>query len=139
MPRFSALARNMAKIQAAGALIVIEVETRSERDAGEEPLHVGQGVHGDAGLADLPGRQCVVGVPAVEGRVVEGDGEAGLALFEEEPVAALVWSAVPMPANWRMVQSLPRYIVGWTPRVKGYSPGRPSRVRGRVPARSSGV
>jgi hypothetical protein len=29
MPRFSALARNMAKIQAAGALMVMEVETRS--------------------------------------------------------------------------------------------------------------
>ena len=28
-----------------------------------------------------------------------------------------------MPAYWRMVQRRPRYIVGWMPRVKGYSPG----------------
>ena len=30
---------------------------------------------------------------------------------------ALVSSAVPNPAYCRIVQSLPRYIVGWTPRV----------------------
>ena len=37
-----------------------------------------------------------------------------------------VCSGVPKPANMRMVQSRPRYIVGCTPRVKGYCPGRPS-------------
>ncbi len=31
----------------------------------------------------------------------------------------LASSAVPNPANCRMVQSFPRYIVGWIPRVKG--------------------
>jgi hypothetical protein len=31
----------------------------------------------------------------------------------------LVSSTVPKPANCRMVQSLPRYIVGWMPRVYG--------------------
>ncbi len=39
---------------------------------------------------------------------------------------ALVCSGVPKPANMRIVHRRPRYIVGWTPRVKGYSPGRPS-------------
>ena len=47
---------------------------------------------------------------------------------------------VEKPAYWRIVQKRPRYIVGWTPRVKGNSPGRPrcavlvevGRVRGRV-------
>src|SRR2546422_3757207 len=37
--------------------------------------------------------------------------------------------AVPKPAYWRIVQSRPRYIVGWMPRVKGGSPGNPMRSR----------
>src|SRR5882762_6022033 len=37
-----------------------------------------------------------------------------------------------------MVQSLPRYIVGWTPRVNGGSPGKPSLAAGSHPFRSSG-
>ncbi len=37
-----------------------------------------------------------------------------------------VSSAVPKPAYWRMVHRRPRYMVGWIPRVKGYSPGSPS-------------
>src|SRR5438034_531869 len=36
-----------------------------------------------------------------------------------------------------MVQSLPRYIVGWTPRVNGGSPGNPSLPAGSQPFRSS--
>jgi len=35
-------------------------------------------------------------------------------------------AAVEKPAYWRIVQKRPRYMVGWTPRVKGYSPGKPS-------------
>ena len=38
---------------------------------------------------------------------------------------AFVWSAVPKPANWRIVQSRPRYMVSWMPRVYGYWPGSP--------------
>src|SRR6476659_1884735 len=38
-----------------------------------------------------------------------------------------------------MVQSLPRYIVGWMPRVYGYSPGNPSLSSGSQEARSSFV
>jgi hypothetical protein len=64
--------------------MVIE-SRRGQRDA-EETLHVGEGVHGDAGLADLPGRQRVVRIAAVEGRVVESDGKARLALVQEEAV-----------------------------------------------------
>ena len=37
----------------------------------------------------------------------------------------MVSSAVPKPANWRMVHSRPRYIDGYTPRVYGYWPGKP--------------
>ena len=39
---------------------------------------------------------------------------------------SLVSSGRPKPANMRMVHRRPRYIVGYTPRVNGYSPGRPS-------------
>ena len=35
-------------------------------------------------------------------------------------------AAVPKPAYWRMVQSRPRYIVGWMPRVNGKRPGSSS-------------
>src|SRR3954468_4256472 len=38
---------------------------------------------------------------------------------------SLVSSAVPKPANWRIVHRRPRYMLGYTPRVNGYSPGTP--------------
>src|SRR2546427_9091927 len=50
-----------------------------------------------------------------------------------------VSSALPYPANIRIVHRRPRYIVGWIPRVNGYCPGRPTCVSGSTPARSSGV
>lgn len=50
-----------------------------------------------------------------------------------------VCSAVPMPENWRIVHKRPRYMVACTPRVNGYSPGKPkSRVKFMI-ARFSGV
>jgi hypothetical protein len=38
---------------------------------------------------------------------------------------SFVSSAVPNPANCRIVHNRPRYIDGYTPRVNGNSPGRP--------------
>ncbi len=38
---------------------------------------------------------------------------------------AFVSSAEPKPANCRIVQSRERYMVSWTPRVYGNSPGCP--------------
>ncbi len=49
----------------------------------------------------------------------------------------LVSSAVPKPAYWRMVQKRPRYMVGWIPRVNGYSPGNPRSCSGSNPFKSS--
>ncbi len=55
--------------------------------------------------------------------------------------AGWVCSRSPKPANWRIVQKRPRYIVGCTPRVNGYSPNildvrRVERgSRGRAPPR----
>ena len=39
-----------------------------------------------------------------------------------------------MPAYWRIVQRRWRYIVGYTPRVNGYSPGSPRSRAGSKPA-----
>ncbi len=47
--------------------------------------------------------------------------------------------ALPKPAYWRMVQWRPRYMVGCTPRVKGYSPGNPSFSRYWASEAASGV
>ena len=52
--------------------------------------------------------------------------KAGLDFASSEWNRALVSSAVPNPAYWRIVHRRPRYIVGWMPRVKGGSPGRPA-------------
>ena len=49
---------------------------------------------------------------------------------------AFVSSAVPKPANSRIVQSFVRYIDAYGPRVYGYSPGQPNHA-GRRP--TSGV
>ena len=48
-----------------------------------------------------------------------------------------VVSAEPKPAYWRIVHNLPRYIVGYTPRVYGGVPGRPSFAAGSQPTRLS--
>ena len=66
-----------------------------------------------------------VRVVAHLGRQVEGDRQPGLALLEEVAEARFVSSAVAKPAYWRIVQRRLRYIVGWTPRVNGGSPGQP--------------
>jgi len=47
----------------------------------------------------------------------------------------LVSSGDPNPANWRIVQSRPRYMVGWVPRVKGKRPGSPTSRRSSAPVR----
>ena len=52
---------------------------------------------------------------------------------------SLVSAAVAKPAYWRIVQNRERYIVGWTPRVKGYSPGRPRLVAGSQSPRAPSV
>ena len=83
-PCLSATATYIATSTGAGALIVIEVETRSSGNAVEDGLHVGERVDRDADLADLAGRALVVGVEPHLGRQVEGGREAGLALGEQE-------------------------------------------------------
>ena len=55
----------------------------AERDPLEEPLHVGEGVDGDALATDLAERQPVVGVVAHQRRHVERGREAGLPVREQ--------------------------------------------------------
>ena len=58
-------------------------------DAVEEPLHVFDGVDGDADLADFADGQRVVGVVADLRGQIEGDGEPGGAVGEQIFVAAV--------------------------------------------------
>ena len=60
-----------------------------ERDAVKEALHVLDGVDGDADFADFAEGHGRVGVVADLGGQVEGDGEAGGSLVEEEFVTAV--------------------------------------------------
>ena len=87
-----------------------------------------------AHLADFAQRHRVVGVVADLRGQIEGDRQAGLALVEQILVARVgllgeaeagVLAHRPQPA------AVP---VGWTPRVKGYSPGKPSRDSASLPA-----
>ena len=60
-----------------------------ERDPGEQVLHVGQRVDGDALAPDLAQRPGVVGVVSHQRRHVEGRREAGLAMVEQVAEAAV--------------------------------------------------
>ena len=84
-PCFSATARYIAKIIGAGELIVIDVVIVAERDAVEQPLHVGERHDADAALADFAERQLVVGIAPHQRRQVERDAEAGAAGLRAAP------------------------------------------------------
>ena len=107
----------MAKHMAAGELMVIEVVVAAEVDAGEQVLGVGQGVDGHPAPADLPLGLGVVGVPAHQGGQVVGHREPVSPGARSSRKRAFVSSAVPKPANIRMVHNFERYIDAWGPRV----------------------
>ena len=80
-----------------------------------------------------------VRVVAHLGRQVEGDRQPGLALLEEvaeAPVGLL--GGREARRTGASSRSGSRYIVGWTPRVNGYSPGRPRSRSSSRPAVSAG-
>ena len=60
-----------------------------ELDVVEERLHVFERIDRNAAMADLALTQGIIGVVAHQGRHVEGHGEAGLALLEQELVTAV--------------------------------------------------
>ena len=70
-PAFSAWATNIAKITAAGELIVIDVVIDAEIDPGVEILHVGQRVDRHPTPTDLAQRHRIIRVDAQQRRHVE--------------------------------------------------------------------
>ena len=115
-PAFSAWATYMAKITAAGELIVIDVVIVAEVDAGVEVLHVGQACR----------RRRRTGRPrrATSGRRSRGPSSVGMSNAVDSPSPParmislnrqLVSSAVPKPANIRIVHSFERYIDAYGP------------------------
>ena len=121
------------------ALIVIDVETRSSGMPVEQLRHVLDRVDRDADAADFARGQRMVGVVAHLRRQVERDAQAADALREQVAVAL---RSTPRrcrsPAYCRIVQSRPRYIVGWMPRVNGKSPGSPRASPGDQVSASGG-
>ena len=51
---------------------------------------------------------------------------------------SLVSTALPKPANWRIVHGFPRYPVACKPRVNGNSPGQPIRSKSAMTSPSAG-
>ena len=82
-PCFSATARYIAQMIAAGELMVIDVVTSGQRNLVEEHFHVGQRTDGHAAFADFALGQSVVGVIAHQRRQIERDRKPGLALREQ--------------------------------------------------------
>ena len=82
-PCFSATARYMAQITAAGELMVIEVVTLAERNLVEERFHVGERTDRHAAFADFAFGERVVGVVAHQRGQIESHRKAGLPLREQ--------------------------------------------------------
>ena len=59
----------------------------TQRDPLEERLHIGQRVDGNAAMADLAAAGGCVRVLAHQSRHVEGDRQAGLAVFQKVVIA----------------------------------------------------
>ena len=111
---------------AAGALIVIETQTSPRSIPCEQRLHVVERVDRDALAPDLAERARMVGVVAHQRRHVErratapsGRGRAGS--------GSARWSPPPCrsPRTGASSTTGPRYMLGYTPRVNGNSPGSP--------------
>jgi hypothetical protein len=98
-------------------LIVIDVVTSSSGSPRAGQPHVLERRDRDADLADFALGARVIGVVAHLGGQVEGARQSGLTGLQRNLKRSFVASAVPNPAYWRIVQSRPRYIEAWTPRV----------------------
>ena len=97
-----------------------------ERQSVEQRLHVGERADRHAHAPDFS-------LPPADGpsRGPSGSADRRRPRARSAPArtdsdsGGWIRRAVPNPAYWRIVHSRPRYIVGCTPRVKGYSPGKP--------------
>ncbi len=109
---------------AAGELMVIDVVTWPSGMPSKRVSMSRQRGDRHAALPHLAQRQRVVGVAPHQGRAGRRRPRGRVTPCSSRYLKrALVWRALPKPANWRMVQTLPRYMVSWTPRVNGNWPG----------------
>ena len=122
-PCFSATTMYIATSTAAGALIVIDVLTRSS------------GI--PSNMSSMSASESIATPTCPTSASAFGSSESmpicvGRSNATDSPVCpcpsrnlnrSFDSFAVPNPAYWRIVHSRPRYIVGCTPRVYGYSPG----------------
>ena len=123
MPRFSATARYIARTTAAVELMVIETDTLS---SGIPANRISMSSRVSTATPTFPTSPSHSGL-SESSPIWVGRSKATL-----KPVCP--WSsrkryrrfdssAEPNPAYCLIVQSFPRYMVGWIPRVKGYRPG----------------
>ena len=128
-PCLSATATYIATRIGAGALIVIDVETRSSgMPSNTVSMSASESIATPTWPTSPSARSSSESRPICVGRsnAVESPGWP---CESRNLNRSFVASGVPKPAYWRIVQGRPRYIVGWMPRVNGYSPGNPrSRV-----------
>src|SRR3990170_4836818 len=124
-PCFCPTTAYMATSTAAGALIVIDVLTWSR---GIPSNIVSMSCRVSIATPTLPTSPCDIGssesYPNWVGRSNATD-RPGCPSLSRNLNRSLDSSGVPKPAYWRIDHRRPRYIVGWTPRGYGYSPGEP--------------
>ena len=124
-PCLSATAAYIATRTGAGALIVIDVETRSRgMPSNTVSMSARESIATPTWPTSPAARSSSESSPIWVGRSNAVD-RPGWPWPSRNLKRSFVASGVPNPAYWRIVHGRPRYIVGWMPRVKGYSPGKP--------------
>src|SRR3954452_12851816 len=137
-PFSSATSWYMSSSSAAGALIVMDVETWSSGSASKSSRMSSME---SMATPTLPTSPWAIGESESYPIWV---GRSNATERPQVPLATSCWyrwlasHAVPKPAYWRIVHGRPVYIDGYTPRVNGYSPGRPSLVSGSKPSSEPG-
>ena len=116
-PCFSATARYMAQRTAAGELMVIETVTSPSGMPRNSVSMSSSEEMASAALADFAFRERVVGVVAHQRRQIEGDREAGLALFEQIVIAAVGFLRRGEAGELAHGPELAAIHVSWMPRV----------------------
>ena len=131
MPLSSATIWYISSSSAAGALIVIDVETSSSGSPSKSRRMSSIESIATPDLADLAVRDLGVGVVAHLGRQVERDRRARRCRWRRAACSAR-WTPWRCRSRRTAASSTgrPVYIDGYTPRVNGYSPGLPSRSSG---------
>ncbi len=101
--------------------------------------HVVEGVDGDSELADFAAASGVIESRPISVGRSKAVPRPVWPLARRKWKRSLVCRGVPKPANCRMVQRRPRYMLGWMPRVKGKAPGVPIASAKGMASVSAGV